>query len=342
MRDDVGRKWSPWCAALSVFLCIAPALARLPSVSAPAQLLDGETLDAFLSQGGWRPDADDTPGATQLKADFVKKLVDAYVSNPADPKAVSALGLLTLSQSVAEWGVEPANGLPADPAGKGWRGVGGGDGKRLMSYSKGGIGVAHADSGLLADFYRHLQATKGNAIPEAARFYALRGVNFDVLYANGGHCRKPSTVITSDLDGKPFGYKEYGYAGDGYCKTYNNEKTNETDWRIFRHDMRLVLREKETQAWLIDSWLSRYWWPSYQKVAAESEGTITDVLVNARIRNSSPATADCALARARDSADRVEAQLGAYASSTCKGNPRHKERWPYMKRAVTLETFFSH
>ncbi|SAL44256.1 hypothetical protein AWB71_02343 [Caballeronia peredens] len=334
-------RWLCWFAALGTCGLLGTAQARLPSAEAPQQMLDDATLDAFLTQGGWSPTADDTAGPTQLQASFVKGLADAYVKNPSDPKAISALGLIALSQSVAEWGVEPPDGLPADPVGNKWRGVSGGDGKRLMSYSKGGIGIAHADSGLLSDFIKHLQATKGDSLPEAARFYRLRGVNFDVLYANGGHCKKPSTVMTNDLDDKPFGYKEYGYAGDGYCSKYHNGKTNEADWRIFRHDMRLVLREKDTQAWLIDNWLSRYWWPSYRKVAAEENGTIADVLVNARIRNSSPGTADCALAQTRGSADRIAAQLNAYASPTCKGNARHKERWPYMRRAVVLQTFYA-
>ncbi|MBC8641289.1 hypothetical protein IAG25_31190 [Caballeronia sp. EK] len=321
---------------------ISRAEAKLPDVRVPEELIEQVTLDSFLQQGGWSPQAEDTSAPSQLQADFVKQLVDRYTANPSAPNTVSALGLITLAESVAEWGVVPSDGLPADPAHMAWRGVGVGDGKRLMSYSKGGVGIAHADSGLLADFITYIKKRKGSSLPEAARFYALRGVNFDVLYANGGHCTKPVSVISTDLDGKPFGYKEYGYGGDKYCRKYAKGRTDSKDWQIFRHNIRLMLREKDSQVWLISNWLSRYWWPSYKRIAADPNGTIADVMINARIQNSAGGTAECAWRAAKGKADKTTAQLVAYASEDCNGNSRHEERWPFMRRPVALFEFYQH
>ncbi|CAM3363242.1 MULTISPECIES: hypothetical protein [Cupriavidus] len=332
---------------LRLIVCIAilssanVAYARMPMVEPPGQPINDDLLDGFLRQGGWSQTADDDPSARQLEASYIKGIVDAYVAKPSDPKAINDLGLVGLALAVAEWGVEPADGLPDDPAGKNWGGVIGADGKRLMSYSKGAIGVSHADSDSLADFFSFIKKDRGDSLPQATRFYQLQGINFDRLYADGGHCNRPSTVIVIDLNGKPFGYVEHGYAGDRYCGIYRKYKTNEEDWRIFRHNMRLVLRTREGQAYLINAWLKEYWWPSYRKVAGQPNGKIEDVIINSRIRNSSPVTANCTLGKARSSGDAISAQLNAYASKDCHGKPDHKRRWPYMMRAVVVYRFYA-
>ena len=64
---------------------------------------------------------------------------------------------------------------------------------------------------------------------------------------------------------------------------------------------------------------------------------IQEVIVNARIRNSSSRTANCAYLATKgmtDVAARVQKQLEKYQDAQCGGNARHRERWPYMKRPV--------
>jgi hypothetical protein len=79
--------------------------------------------------------------------------------------------------------------------------------------------------------------------------------------------------------------------------------------------------------------------PSYNAVI-EAGGTVEEAMINARIRNSSWVTATCAIKSAKGSADRITAELEAYTSSSCGGEPDHKRRFGSMMRPVVLYRFF--
>ena len=76
------------------------------------------------------------------------------------------LGMLTLVIGIANTGVRwPGGSIPIDPAGDNWRGRPAGLGKHFTDHDKGGLGVAHLDSGSLQDVYDKW----GCPLPESAR-----------------------------------------------------------------------------------------------------------------------------------------------------------------------------
>jgi hypothetical protein len=268
-------------------------------------------LDAFLSAGGWSDNAvENLALGERLPTSFVRNLVTNYKAAPADRVNVINLGLLVLGAAVAEWGVEPDAGLPPDPQEDGWEGPDSHRGKHLMSYSIGGVGVAHADVGYLSKFLAYLtsaQATRfsdsENKLIKSLVPKLAHGMTYDDLRNAGG-----------------------------------------SDWETFTHCILSALRLRDAQAWLIGYFLENYWLESYDAIMASKLGTVEEALINARIRNSGPGLADCALKHARSPgiADSLQAQLDAYGDpKICKGaKTRHQDRAGYMKRAVVLYRFF--
>lgn len=308
-----------------------------------ATKLSDEVLDGFLKSGGWSEQAEDVKSAEKLDSKFAKALVENYEKDMSNIDAVKPLGLLVLAAAVAGWGMEWEAEEPEDPANKSWSGPSSvKSGKHLMSYAKGGVGIPHADSGFLRALFDYLKSNYPNLASEGTRFFQLKGINFDVLYANGGHCNKPVTVINTDLNGNKFGHNQFGYAGDSYCKTYKpRASTDEKDWQIFRHWIREALNKRDVQKWIIERWLKKYWLPSYEKVVLDNGGEITEAFINARIRNSSSVTANCAIEYAKNASDPVAAQLEAYTLKKCKGKNRHSRRFGVMQRPVVIYEAFS-
>lgn len=305
--------------------------------------LPDTVLNGFLASGEWNDQAEDIISGERLDSNYIHSLVSNYEDDITNIEAVKALGLLVLAEAVAGWGVSWENEGLNDPANKSWKGPSSvQSGKHLMSYAKGGVGIPHADTSFLIELFEYLKEHHSNLASEEKRFFQLKGINFDVLYANGGHCNKPGSVIYTDLNGKEFGHERFGYAGDDYCNKYKpRASTNEKDWQIFRHWIREALRKRDVQKWIIERWIRKYWIPSYNKVVLESGRNITEAFINARIRNSSPVTANCAIEYAKNEADPVAAQLKAYTLKKCKGQERHNRRFGVMKRPVVLYEAFS-
>ena len=299
-------------------------------------LVDRQLYRDLLAAGGWSSDADETTHDERLPLPLAKRLVESY-RRQTNASTAAALGLLVLTTSVAEWGVTPSGGLPADPVAMGgWRGPRLRGGKHVMSYSKGGVGIPHADSAFLRRLISKIHAETPNLAPDGARFFRLQGTNFDRLYANGGHCHRPLTVLEIDLVGAPFGHPSNPHAGSKYCGDYFNGATDEKDWQVFRHWIRAALRADDIQFWILDEWLRNYWLPSYKAVLATEGGSVEEAMINARIRNSSSATALCALRHASGATDRIEAQLEAYTIKKCGGKADHRRRFGEMMRPVVL------
>ncbi len=306
-------------------------------------------MRAFLKQGKWSSTADDNISGEVLDADFIKSLVEAYQANPKDPTAIANLSLVPLSLAVAEWGVSPATDLPPDPVKKkNWGPVAStGDGKHLMSYALGGIGVMHQDSGGLAKLMAYIEANHPDVVPADHKnaFFKLKGVNFDRLYAAGGHCTKPAGEIRTDLAGAEFQHSLHGYAGDGYCATYNKPefKLTPKDWQVFRHGMREALRHDDVQFRIIRDFANNEWASAYRMVVVNGGHDVREAFVLARIWNSSPVLAKCAFDKAQGAAGtaaRIQKELDAYAEGCTGSKIRMKERWPYMQRpVVAYDTF---
>lgn len=332
--------------------CAALAPSMLTAQPAEGQKTTGPSeavMRVFLEQGKWNTKADDNISGEVLKSDFIKSLVDAYQADPKDQVAIANLSLIPLALATAEWGVSPASDLPEDPVGKNWTAVKStGDGKHLMSYAKGGIGVMHQDSGGLSRLMDYLEKHHPDIVPpeHKAAFFKLKGTNFDKLYANGGHCTKPSTELRNDLSGEPFQHTQWGYAGATYCKTYQTGRTSLKDWQIFRHGMREALRREDVQFRIIRDFAGKEWASSYRLVVVDGKRDVREAFIVARIWNSAPRVGQCAFAHASsaNSVDkRIQEELNAYADeAVCKGaKPRMKERWPYMHRAVVAYEAFS-
>jgi hypothetical protein len=328
------------------------AMAQPPTPTASSTL--GPTDDAmraFLKQGKWTATADDNDNFTGevLQADFIKSLVESYQANPKEPTAIANLSLVPLALAVAEWGVSPTTNLRADPVKKNWDPVAStGDGKHLMSYSKGGIGVMHQDSGGLARLMGYLEVNHPDVVPARNRkdFFRLKGVNFDRLYAAGGHCTKPTTEIKTDLLGATFRHKQYGYAGDNYCHTYNKPgfKLTPKDWQVYRHGMREALRREDVQFRVIRDFANNEWASAYRLAVIQSGRDVREAFVLARIWNSSPVLAKCAFNRAQGTTGtsaRIQKELEAYAAGCENSKIRMKERWPYMQRSVVVYDAFA-
>lgn len=302
-----------------------------------ALTLSESDFQAILDAGNWTEIAEDHQSFynERLPADLVERWVKGY--DPEDVETTAGLAALTLLTSAAAWGVTPVEGLPDDPKEKDWTGSATGrKGKHLMSYAVGGVGIDHTDSGTLEKLMDYLKEDHPELAPEADRFFELRGINFNRIRGNGGGCGSNTEEIKVDLDGVPFGHSSY----EKYCANYDGSTSRE-DWQIFRHWIRAALRRRDVQRYIIERWINDEWLTSYQAVM-DAGGTVEETMVNSRIRNSSPFTANCALKKANEVAPayRIKTQLEAYTSKECKGKEGHERRFGEMLRPVALYRHF--
>jgi hypothetical protein len=167
------------------FLIAALAIAQGvgPAVAQQAVHLSDDVFEAFLASGRWSPNAASDTGNEQLDKAFAARLISEYRATPQDRQKIGQLGLVVLATSVGEWGVTPDPGLadPASPPRARWGGVPWNLGKHLMSYRVGGVGIIHADVGILAEFIRMLAGSAFNADPGKPHMLALAGKQYAVI-----------------------------------------------------------------------------------------------------------------------------------------------------------------
>lgn len=196
------------------FICIAAATLVPPDL-AVAQVqretpVDTDLVEGVLNAGKWSATADDNGGGEQLPEEFVKSIVQMYEAQKSQPsqKAVDGVGIMVLALSVAEWGVTWTRKPPADPANTEWRGPTDiTQGKHLMSYALGGIGIPHLDVDGAQRFLSEVGTRYPKAATDVAPFTNRRQTfRYDRVRATGGPCAPHTgdTVIMTDLDGKPF------------------------------------------------------------------------------------------------------------------------------------------
>jgi hypothetical protein len=305
--------------------------------------LPEEVFTQFLEQGRWSEKADDNIIGENLSSDLIKRIVIDYRAHPNERDAQIELGLFALAMGIAEWGVAEPAGLPPDPAHKNWKSdTGPNSGKHLMSYGVGGIGISHADQGGLLDFIRFVAGTDLVSSEHRAAFLRLAdpamykksaGV-YNQLRA-AGVCA--SQQFDTDLKGEKFNHFNVSH-DKNYCTKYANTSLQASDWRVFRTWMRVALRTKAGQEWLLAQWMKDYWFKSLEKVPGGA-GQIEEALVNVRVRNSFPAVADKAPARpASDPKGRIQRELDAYGAHSPKTLSR---RCGIMLRPVVLYRHFA-
>lgn len=339
MIMGIRRGWPVIGVALAFLFGLAPFEARAWS---------DDVFAAFLKLGGWHENAEDNIMGENLTAELIQRIVTRYRAQPDDRDAQQDLGLVALAMGVAEWGVADPAGLPPDPRGKNWASDTGIDsGKHLMSYAVGGIGISHADVG---DLERFIGLVAGSDIVPMEHRQALlrlankdlykprngrRQVIYDEIRAAGRCVPNPSDT---DLNGRNFDHFK-GPAGPDYCRKYANKTLTDNDWRVFRTWMRAALRTRPMQEWLVLLWMDKYWTPSLKKVPP-GPGYIEEVIVNVRIRNSTPRVADRAPTRrqATSVAERVQRELDTYGEWNMR---TLKRRCRIMLRPVVLYRHFA-
>ena len=343
--SDIRRRamrldWPALSFALALLIGFAPVEVRAWS---------DEIFGAFLKQGLWNEQVDDNVTGEKLTAELIRQIVTKYRAQPDDPGALQDMGLFALAMGVAEWGVADTAGLPPDPARKNWASDTGPDsGKHLMSYAIGGIGISHADVGDLEKFIRVVADDPAVVPPEQKAvllrladkgLYKPRNNKREVIYDEiraAGVCA--SQKFDTDLKGEKFHHFENIGAGAAYCSDHANANLNATDWRVFRTWMRAAIRTSAKQEWLASLWLENYWDKSLAKVP-RGAGYMEEVLVNVRVRNSSPRAADLAPARpAGTVVERVQRELDQYGQFNMNTLTR---RCRIMLRPVVLYRHFA-
>jgi hypothetical protein len=300
-------------------------------------------VNDYLRGGRWSEAAEDNISGEAIPSDFVRKLVLSYKSEPNSVRPQQGLGLVALLLGIAQWGVTGSD-LPNDPAKKDWHSVTGEDsGKHLMSYAVGGVGISHADVEDLKEYVEWVAASdlvpmiyKPALLRLAAIKYAKKGILYDEVRAAGRCSASPGN---SDLLGEPFKHFE-GPAGSRYCHDYDNSALEEKDWVVFRTWMRASLRTKKGQRYLLELWFRKYWQPTIKQIPG-GEGAAEEMIVNVRVRNSSPVVATKSIQRHAPlpgTAGRVQRQIDAYADWKLKTARR---RWQIMMRPVVLYRHFS-
>ena len=309
--------------------------------------LSMEDFQTFLDAGRWSTTADDNIAGEKIPADAVRRIVQAYNADPAGRMARRGLGLLALMLGVAEWGVDGHDGLPEDPNSKNWSSnAGPTTGKHLMSYAIGGVGISHADVGDLQEFVKWI-AGSASVVPDAQKEALLRlteikyqhtdgGIQYDEVRA-AGLCKQPKGQADKDLLGEPFHYSSPGPVD---CDKWRNDRLNPDEWLVFRTWIRAALRTRDAQAYLLRLWFEKYWDKTLSMVPA-GEDFAEQAIINVRIRNSLPKTANKAIglaAEQKNTADRIQVQLKEYDNA----EPRAAERrWRIMMRPVVLYRHFS-
>jgi hypothetical protein len=303
-----------------------------------------EDFKTFLDAGRWSATADDNIEGEKSPAEAVKRIVQNYAAAPTGHAASRGLGLIALMLGVAEWGVE-GQGLPSDPNGKNWKSNASAiSGKHLMSYAIGGVGISHADVGDLQEFVKWI-AQSSNVVPATQKDRLLRlteikyqhtdgGIQYDEVRA-AGLCNQPKGQADKDLLGEPFHYP----AGPVECDKWRNDRLNPDDWLVFRTWIRAALRTQDAQAYLLRLWFEKYWDKTLSMVPA-GEDFAEQAIINVRIRNSLPKTANKALelaAAQQNTAGRIQAQLKEYDNA----DPHAAERrWRIMMRPIVLYRHF--
>ncbi|MGO9113774.1 MAG: hypothetical protein ACLP9L_31480, partial [Thermoguttaceae bacterium] len=309
--------------------------------------IDPALLTAVLQAGGWSETADDNGGHERLSSTTVGEMVRGYASRTGAPTQgdIAALGVLVLSLSVAEWGVVWSGDAPQDPARQNWQGPADiTQGKHLLSYALGGIGLPHLDSEKAVEFFNALE----EKIPEAAAdLRAISknppGFRYDAVRAKGGVCASDPTVavIMTDLNGVPFRHSAATFGGRKYCQRFNpSGQIDAESWRRLRHWCRIGLRQRDMQEWILKHWINKTWIPSYNEVMRHPHGTIREALVVARMWNSSSGDAYRALNAASSESDpnrRIAIELRSYGLRSAT----NESRAGVMQRPVVVYDFIT-
>jgi hypothetical protein len=179
----------------------------------------------------------------------------------------------------------------------------------LVSVHDGGIGIPHLDTGELGDLL----------------LFALSVTPLIGAEAERASIAKLAAAFKKNLIYKHLDPRQQGGPGQA------------ADWGNLTSFCEVALGVRGVQRWILSTWIERYWMRSIAAVG-KAHGDITDLFINARIRNSSPRNASCALEHAMGTADPIQAQLDAYADKTiCQdANPRHRDRFGYMRRPVLI------
>ncbi|REG59309.1 hypothetical protein B0G80_2045 [Paraburkholderia sp. BL6669N2] len=308
-------------------------------------------LGELMSHAQWSPTADDNARDESIPISFYKALVDSYLSNTDDATAKRNLGLLALTVGVSEWGITGIDEreLP-DPCNRHWASNSNAkQGKHVMSYDLGGIGISHVDSeelGHFVEFVAERFITHPTSLTEKAEFlkfadpgiYLHNRIQYDQIRASG-LC--DAAAINADLFGRAFNAdEEHPRVSRENCLVWDNKKhMNPHSWQLFRTYMRIALRSQEGQEWIFNSWLDRNWNRSMNHTLAQG-GTIDEALANARVRNSAPARAEAALARkANTDTGRVQREIDAYAQMNDGTTARR--RFGFIMRSVNLYRFLT-
>ncbi|MEK7995317.1 MAG: hypothetical protein AAB403_16060 [Planctomycetota bacterium] len=162
-------------------------------------LLDSALITSLLDAGGWSATADDTVKPELLPESVVCDIVRKYEANPTDPSAQAGAGMLTLTLGIGRWGILWTSlNPPHDPDGRQWKGSGAvGSGKHLMSYTIGGIGLPHLDTGSAIEFFTKL----GKRVPAAKADLdrIVPGFVYDSIRNEGG--KRWDMLTTRTLEG---------------------------------------------------------------------------------------------------------------------------------------------
>jgi hypothetical protein len=292
----------------------------LPYLTTGARAWSNDVFEQYLAAGKWSVLADDNEAGETLPLPLVESIVKKYCEAPADRDARENIGILALTVGAANWGISNPEQLPEDPNKKSWASTTGADaGKHVMSYAIGGVGISHGDVGDLREFLHRLAQRPGLPADQKAGLvrladavhYKKKGVVvYDELRA-AGVCS--SQVFDTDLNGVKFEHRPQ-HANESYCQARHNASLEPSDWRLFRTVVRDALRSKEDQAWLLAFWMSHYWNDSLARVIP-GPGYIEEVIVNSRIRNSTPVVANKAVAPAGTSPEgRIDIELKTYGN----------------------------
>lgn len=283
-----------------------------------------------------------------LTAELIQRIVMRYRAQPDHRDAQQDLRLVALAMGVAEWGVADPAGLPPDPRGKNWASDTGIDsGKHLMSYAVGGglefpmpmsaTSSALSDSSLVPTSYRW------NTAKRCCDWRTKTSISQGMEGTKSSMTRFALPAVACPILGYRLERQNFdhfkGPAGLDYCAKYANKTLTDNDWRVFRTWMRAALRTRPMQEWLVSSWMEKYWTPSLKKVPP-GPGYIEEVIVNGRIRNSTPRVANRAPTRrqATSVAERVQRELDTYGEWNMK---TLKRRCRIMLRPVVLYRHFA-
>ncbi|MBN3753694.1 hypothetical protein G3N95_12150 [Paraburkholderia sp. Tr-20389] len=298
-------------------------------------------LGELMRFAQWSRTADDNATNETVPSSFYKALVRAHLADPDDAVALRNLGLLALTVGVSEWGVS-GDDLPDDPRQDDWKSNSGPkQGKHVMSYDLGGVGISHVDSDELGRFIEFVAKRFIDQDAHRERFLVLANpasyrhsrIQFDQIRASG-LCQTPT--LHEDLMGVPFAENGHGGVSDKNCADWNNSQFGPADWQLFRTYVRKALRTESGQEWIFNSWLDRTWMKSVEKVLS-TRGSIDQALANARVRNSSPVLADEALAESRDTdtpTKRIQREIDAYAKMN--GGETARRRFGFIVRSINL------